>query len=91
MVTVSTLASGADLGGSGLEGSQLQQLLALEEAGDAGEALSAGPEVDVNEALEADDVTEAMEVGRPSKTNLELVPVAIGLIRTGDSVLRKSR
>lgn len=88
IVTVSTLLSGAVFGGSDLECSQLQQLLALEEAGD----FSAGPDVDVNEALEADDVTEAIEVGRlPSKTNLVLVPVGIGLMSTGDKVLRKSR
>jgi hypothetical protein len=70
----------------------LQQLLALDEAGDAGEILLAGAEVEVKEVLEADDVTEAMDVGRlPSKTNLELVPVDMGLMRTGESVLRKSR
>lgn len=54
----------------------------------AGESLSAGPDVDVKEALDADDVTE---VGRPSKTNLVLVPVDMGLMKAGESVLRKSR
>lgn len=92
MVTVSTLERGAVFGGSCFEWSQLQQLLALEEAGDVGEFLSAGADVDVNEPLEAEDVTEAIEVGLlPSKTNLELVPVPIGLMSTGESVLRKSR
>lgn len=90
------LVGGADCGTSCfscfscLEWSQLQQLLALEVAGES--VLSAGAEVDVYEALEADDVTDVMEAGRlPSKTNLELVPVDMGLIRTGDRVLRKSR
>jgi hypothetical protein len=92
IVTVLTLVRGAVLGGSSLPWSQLQQLLALDEAGDRGEFLSAGAEVEVKEVLEADDVTEAMEVGRlPSKTNLVLVPVGIGLMMAGDSVLRKSR
>jgi hypothetical protein len=92
MVTVSTCASGAVFGGSCFAWSQLQQLLALDEAGDAGEFLSAGADVEVKDALEADEVTEAMEVGRlPSKTNWVLVPVGMGLMSTGDSVLRKSR
>jgi hypothetical protein len=71
----------------------VQQLLDLDVAGDdVAVFAAAGTEVDVKEALEADDVTEAIEVGRlPSKTNLELVPVDMGLIRTGDRVLRKSR
>ena len=42
----------------------------------------------MKEPLEADDVTE---VGRPSKMNLVLVPVDMGLIKAGDSVLRKSK
>jgi hypothetical protein len=88
-----SLGSGAVCGGSCFAPSQVQQLLDLDVAGDEVDVFAgAGPEVDVKEALEADDVTEAMEVGRfPSKTNLELVPVDMGLIRTGDSVLRKSR
>lgn len=91
-MTVCSLGRGAVRGGSGLEWSQLQQLLAREVAGDDGVVLSAGPDVDVHDALDADDVTDAIEVGRlPSNTNLELLPVDMGLIRTGDSVLRKSR
>lgn len=75
-----------------MELSQLQQLLDLDVAGDGAAVFSAGPEVEVKEALEADEVTDAIEVGRlPSKTNLELVPVDMGLMRTGESVLRKSR
>lgn len=87
MVTVWTLVGGADMGGwSSLEVSHLLQLLDLDVAGDS---LSAGAEVDVKEALEADEVTE---VGRLSpKTNLQLVPVDIGLERTGDRFLRNSR
>ena len=54
----------------------------------AGESLLPGPDVDVKEPLDADDVTE---VGRPSKTNLVLVPVDIGLMNAGDNVLRKSK
>ena len=54
----------------------------------AGESLLPGPGVDVKEPLDADDVTE---VGRPSKTNLVLVPVDIGLMNAGDNVLRKSK
>lgn len=85
MVCVLILVGGADIGGSSFAGSQRLQLLDLEVAGDS---LSAGPEVDVNELLEAVDV---IEVGRPSKTNLVLVPVDIGLMKAGDRVLRKSR
>lgn len=92
LTLLSGLVMGAVLGGSDLEWSQLQQLLALEDTGEAGDVLSAGADVDVNEALEADDVTEAMDVGRlPSKTNLVLLEVGMGLMRTGDKVLRKSR
>jgi len=81
------LVGGADIGTSSFTSfeSLRLQLLDLEVAG---ESLSAGPDVDVKEPLEADDVTE---VGRPSKTNLVLVPVDIGLMKAGDRVLRKSR
>jgi hypothetical protein len=86
MVTIWSLVGGADIGGSSLAGSHLLQLLDLEVAG---ESLSAGAEVDVKDALEADDVTE---VGRQSpKTNLVLVPVDIGLDMTGDRFFRNSR
>lgn len=61
------------------------QLLDLEVAG---ESLSDAPDVAVKEPLDADDV---IEVGRPSKTNLVLVPVDIGLMNAGDKVFRKSR
>lgn len=91
-MTVWSLVGGADIGGSlgsfasSLEMSHLLQLLDLDVAG---ESFSAGADVDVNDALEADDVTE---VGRLSpKTNLELVPVDIGLERTGDKFFRNSR
>lgn len=89
MVTVWTLVGGADMGGSGsLDDSHLLQLLDLDVVGEALSA-GAGADVDVKEALEADDVTEA---GRLSpKTNLELVPVDIGLDRTGDRFFRNSR
>jgi hypothetical protein len=51
--------------------------------------LSTGADVDVKEALDVDDVTE---VGRLSpKTNLELVPVDMGLDRTGERFFRNSR
>jgi hypothetical protein len=78
------------MGGSSLVVSHLLQLLDLEVAGESlFLALSTGADVDVNDALEAEDVTE---VGRLSpKTNLELVPVDIGLERTGDRFLRNSR
>jgi hypothetical protein len=67
------------------------QLLDLEEAGET-LSLSAGADVDVKEALEADEVTDARDVGRlASKTNLVLDPVGRGLMSAGDSVLRKSR
>ena len=100
MVTVcslgTSLGSGAVLGGSCLAWSQLQQLLARDVAGEdvavAALSLLAGPDVEVNEALEALEVVDAPEAERlPSKTNLELVLVGIGLMRTGDRVLRKSR
>lgn len=101
MLTVSMLAgtldldlgrgSGAVLGGSCLAASQLQ-LLSRDEGAEVGEGLSMSEVVDVRELDEADEVTEAIEVGRlASKTNLAAVPVGIGLIRTGDRVLRKSR
>lgn len=97
MLTVSMLAgslgldSGAVLGGSCFAASQLQ-LLSREEGADVGEGLSMGPLVEVNEVVELDEVTEAIEVGRlASKTNLVLDPVGMGLMRTGERVLRKSR
>jgi hypothetical protein len=87
MVTIWSLVGGADIGGScSFEVSHLLQLLDLDVAG---ESLSAGADVDVKDALEADDVTE---VGRLSpKTNFELVPVDIGLDRTGERFFRNSR
>lgn len=96
-----SLGSGAVMGGSlvgslgsCLMWSQLLQLLALDVAGVevTDFSLSPGPEVMVNEPLDAEEVTEAMEVGLlPWKTNFSLVPVDIGLMRTGERVLRKSR
>jgi hypothetical protein len=89
MVTVWTLVGGADIGGSfdsSLEVSQLLQLLDLDVGG---ESLSAGADVDVNDALEAADVIEGVRLS--PKTNLELVPVDMGLERTGDRFLRNSR
>lgn len=79
--------------------SQLQQLLDLDEPGDDGAVLSAGADVAWHEVLEAEDtadvieVVDAVETGRlpASNLNCELVPVANGLISTGDNVLRKSR
>jgi hypothetical protein len=94
ILIVLTLVGGADMGGSGFPLSQcfalsqLQQLLALDEAG---EILSAGAEVGVKLLDVDEDVTEAMEERFPSKTNLELVPVDMGLISTGERVFRKSR
>ena len=86
MVTIWSLVGGADMGGSSFDGSHLLQLLDLEVAG---ESFSAGADVDVKDALEADDVTE---VGRLSpKTNLVLVPVDIGLEITGERFFRNSR
>lgn len=88
MVTVWTLVGGADIGSfaSSFEVSQLPQLFDLDVAG---ESLSDGADVDVKDVLEADEVTE---VGRLSpKTNLQLVPVDMGLERTGDRFLRNSR
>jgi hypothetical protein len=74
------------MGGSSRDGSHLLQLLDLEVTG---ESLSAGADVDVKEALDAAEVTET---GRLlSKTNRELVPVDIGLVRTGDRFFRNSR
>lgn len=86
MLMVWTLVGGADMGGSSLAGSQRVQLLDLDVAG---EFLSAGADVDVNEPLEADDVTDTGRL--PSKTNRELVPVDIGLVSTGESVFKNSR
>lgn len=82
---VRTLVGGADIGGSSLAGSHRVQLLDLDVAG---ESLSAGADVDVKEALDAADVTDT---GRPSKTKRELVPVDMGLVRTGDRFFRNSR
>jgi hypothetical protein len=80
-----TLVGGADMGGSSRTGSQRLQLLDLDVAG---ESFSAGAEVDVKEVL---DAAEVIETGRLSKTNRELVPVDIGLVRTGDRFFRNSR
>lgn len=55
----------------------------------AGDSLSTGAAVDVNEALDADEVPETGRLA--SKTNRELVPVDMGLVRTGDRFLRNSR
>jgi hypothetical protein len=86
METIWSLVGGADMGGSSRAGSHRLQLLDLEVAG---ESLSAGADVDVKEALEAAEVTETGRL--PSKTNRELVPVDMGLVRTGDRFLRNSR
>ena len=93
MTTVS-LARGAVLGGSCgscFTLSQLEQLLARDEAGvDA--AVFAGPDVEVKEPVELADVTDGLEVGRLAwKTNVGLGPADMGLIITGDMLLRKSR
>lgn len=88
IVCVLILVGGADMGTSSLASSFVSLRLQLLDLEVAGESLYAGPDVDVKEALEADDVTE---VGRPSKTNLVLVPVDMGLMKAGDRVLRKSR
>ena len=87
MIWVLIFVGGADIGTSSFVSfvSLRLQLLDLEVAG---ESLSTGPDVDVKEPLEADDVTD---VGRPSKMNLVLVPVDIGLMKAGDNVLRKSK
>jgi hypothetical protein len=82
---VRTLVGGADMGGSSRAGSHRVQLLDLDVAG---ESLSTGADVDVKEALDAADVTET---GLPSKTNRELVPVDMGLVRTGDRFFRNSK
>lgn len=86
MVTICNFVGGADIGGSSLDWSHRLQLLDLDVAG---ESLSTGADVEVKEVLDADDVTDTGRL--PSKTNLELVPVDIGLVRTGDRVLRNSR
>lgn len=86
MVTVWSLVKGADIGGSSLDGSHRLQLLDLD---DAGESLFIGAEVDVKDALDAEDVTETGRL--PSKTKRELVPVDMGLVRTGDMLFRNSR
>ena len=81
------MVGGADIGTSSFT-SLVSLRLQLLDREVAGESLSTGPDVDVKEPLEADDVTD---VGRPSKTNLVLVPVDMGLMKAGDNVLRKSR
>lgn len=92
MVTTVSFIRGAVLGGSCLMLSQLQQLLERDEAGVDVAVFSAGPEVDVKEVEEAAEVMEAWEVGRlASNMNLGLGPADIGLMMTGDMVLRKSR
>lgn len=88
IVCVLIFVGGADIGTSSLISSLRSLRLQLLDLDVAGESLSPGPEVDVEEPLDTDDVTE---VGRPSKTNLVLVPVDMGLMKAGDSVLRKSR
>lgn len=89
MVTVWILVAGADIGGSLQSSLAVSHSLQLLHLDDAGESLSAGAHVEVKDALEADDVPE---VGRLSpKTNLQLVPVDMGLDRTGDRFLRNSR
>jgi hypothetical protein len=86
MVCTFVLVGGADMGGSSFADSHRLRLLDLDVAG---ESLSTGADVEVDEALDVDDVTE---VGRfPSKTNFVLVPVDMGLMKAGESVLRKSR
>lgn len=74
------------MGGSSRDLSHRLQLLDLDVAG---ESLSAGAEVEVNDALEAAEVTETGRL--PSKTNRELVPVDMGLVRTGDRFFKNSR
>lgn len=86
METIWSLVGGADIGGSSFAGSHRLQLLDLDVAG---ESLSAGADVDVKDALDAADVTETGRL--PSKTNRELVPVDMGLVRTGDRFLRNSK
>lgn len=88
IVCVLIFVGGADMGISSLASSFVSLRLQLLDLEVAGESLSPGPEVDMNEPLDADDVTE---VGRPSKTNLVLVPVDIGLMKAGDNVFRKSK
>jgi hypothetical protein len=86
ILIVWSLVGGADIGGSSLAGSHRLQLLDLDVAG---ESFSTGAEVDVEEVPDADDVTDTGRLA--SKTNRELVPVDMGLVRTGDMVLRNSR
>lgn len=88
MVCVLIFVGGADIGTSSLTSSFVSLRLQLLDLEVAGESFSPGPDVVVNEPLEADDVRE---VGRPSKTNLVLVPVDMGLMNAGDRVLRKSK
>lgn len=86
IVTIWSLVGGADIGGSSLTCSHRLQLLDLEVAG---ESLSTGADVDVNEAPEAEDVTDTGRLA--SKTNRELVPVDIGLVSTGERFFKNSR
>ena len=88
ILIVWSLVGGADIGGSSLAGSHRLQLLDLDVAG---ESFSTGAEVDVDveEVPDADDVTDTGRLA--SKTNRELVPVDMGLVRTGDMFLRNSR
>lgn len=86
METIWSLVGGADMGGSSRDLSHRLQLLDLDVAG---ESLSTGAEVEVKDALDAAEVTETGRL--PSKTNRELVPVDMGLVRTGDRFLRNSR
>lgn len=74
------------MGASSLGRSHRLQLLDLD---DAGESLFTGAAVDVKDALDALEVTETGRL--PSKTKRELVPVDIGLVRTGDMLFRNSR
>lgn len=104
MSALSVLTGAGDFEAGGEAGPQLEQLLDLDETDEVGEGRSAGkgPEVDVKaeviDAVEASDVIEDVDLGRVSgrlgrspKVNLALEPVGNGLMRTGDSVLRKSR
>lgn len=86
MLMVWTLVGGADIGGSSLKASHRLQLLDRDVAGDS---FSFGAEVDVKEVLDADEVTDTGRL--PSKTKRELVPVDMGLVRTGERFLRNSR
>lgn len=98
-VVVVILVGGADIGmGGSMPLVSRLQLLDLDEDAEllsfSFSAFSVGAEVaeEVVEVVEAADVTDVCEVDRlASKTNLVLVPVGSGLMRAGESVLRKSR